>query len=210
MSKAIATIVEKTAHFIARELKDLPPLKKGYVRVVHRKKTKNMESIITEGLRARNGLCFTSDAFPLEEDFWNLMACDFRGKHFGTGKIIMDIPQKEYNLLTRNSGGPRFYNEKEWLSTPYGVTQLVGLPKYIVGAIEQKYPWNKKCIEIFRSMASKNPEIEVPKTDLRIFNRGRSRKNDDPFGLIIKKDNSPSTITESLDDVTGSSWDDFA
>ena len=172
----LETGIKFAKNFVARDLKDLPPLKKGFIRVVHRTHPDNVESIVKDGLKARHDLAHTSDQY-LEEEFWKMLARDPRGDAFGSAKIIMDIPYKEYNLLTRNSNAI-YYNGKELAKlTPtqlqYGAHKLVCPSKYIVGAIEQKYPWGKKCIEIFKQMASKNPEREVVKTDLRMFNRFR-------------------------------------
>lgn len=167
---------------IATELKDLPPLRKGFVRVVHRTSPTNVDSITKQGLKARTSLYYTSDAYT-EKEFWDMLANDPRGDLFGTAKIIMDMPIKEYNILTRNFVG-RCYNEKELVGNVYdgvyGATKLVCPNKYIVGAIEQKFPWSKKCIELFRQMARKNSEVEVPKTDLRIFN-GKRKTFESPF-----------------------------
>ena len=38
----------------------------------------------------------------------------------------------------------------------------------------------EKCIELFRQMARRNPEVEVQKTDLRMFN-GRKKVFNNPF-----------------------------
>ncbi|MBP3847990.1 hypothetical protein J6I39_09620 [bacterium] len=162
----LTSLVMNIGKRVATELKDLPPLKAGFVRVVHRTNPKNMNSIVEKGLWAKNkGLCWTSDTYT-EDEFWKMLSKDYRGDAFGTGKIIMDIPQEEYNILTRSSNRGFYDFDKNNSELPL----LVCPSKYIVGAIEQKYPWSDKCINIFKHLSKKNPERNVEKTDLSRFN----------------------------------------
>mgnify|MGYP006916030332 CR=1 FL=1 len=163
---AIVKLITNLSKRVATQLKDLPPLKAGFVRVVHRTDPRNMNSIVEKGLWAKKTLYETSDVYNTENEFWKMLSKDSRGDAFGTGKIIMDIPQEEYNILTRATGRG-FYDYDKNNSQ---LSLLVCPSKYIVGAIEQKYPWSDKCINIFKHLSKKNPEINVEKTDLSRFN----------------------------------------
>ena len=162
---AIIQLITNLSKRLATELKDLPPLKAGFIRVVHRTNPKNMNSIVEKGLWSKNkGLHWTSDAYT-EDEFWKMLSKDSRKDAYGTGKIIMDIPQEEYNILTRSSSRGFYDYDKSNSELPL----LVCPSKYIVGAVEQRYPWSEKCINIFKHLSKKNPEINVEKTDLSRF-----------------------------------------
>lgn len=184
-----------TGNRIATAFKDLPPLRKGYVRIVHRTHPENIGSIVENGLRTKTsgGLYYTSDCY-MEGEFWDMLANDPRGDLFGRAKIIMDMPIREYNKLTRPvySGigkrrEYRYYNEKTAQTDYCGTDQLVCPSKYIVGAIEQRCPLFKKCLDLIRAAASKNSEVKVKETDLRMFNLGRPVRKD-PYDFLRNKE----------------------
>ncbi len=179
------TLTTMAGRRIATDLKDLPPLKKGFVRLTHWTNRDIANSIVEHGLYGNKGLGGTTVLHD-EEGFWeSLTSAGYELQEgvlnnitrYGNEMIVMDMPAKEYRKLFITDGCYKVKGEKFFDWKGY---ELVCPSKYIVGVIEKKFPWGKKCVELFRHIAQKNPEVEVPKTDLRMFN-GRRKASENPF-----------------------------
>lgn len=144
-----------TGNRIATSLEGLPPLKDGYVRIVHRTSQGCADGIMKTGLDfSKHGLLqSTSDAYSLEKDFWELMHNDFRGNSFGDTKVIMDLPIAEHKVYCRLGQGNKIVPSKYVT----GIVKNYGAPGFEISKAE---------LERIMACTKRNPYINVMETDL--------------------------------------------
>ena len=87
-----------TGNKIATIPSDLPPLKEGWVRLIHRTDSENAQKIIKSGLRGDTSISGTTKNASGEE-LWDNLRRDPNGKIYGTKKLVIDLPLAEYQKL---------------------------------------------------------------------------------------------------------------
>lgn len=203
------TVTTNTENVIARQFEDLPPLREGYIRLVHRTSAECAEGIAKNGLYSNAGLDDTASAMYSENDFWDLLVHGARMHRDYTTEVIIDMPREEFNILsnahisdTYNPYGTShiYYSEN---NTPTSSNQgyfkqkyLVCPAKYIVGICEHPRNLSIEEVNIIKSRTAKNPLPQVEETDLRIFDRFKVNNNNDNVDWDFDWNNSK---TQSID-----------
>lgn len=202
---------------------DLPPLKDGWVRLIHRTTPEYTNSILKTGLRGKYGISGTSTLHD-KNDFWKNLKTDCATFH-GNKKIIMDIPSREYMKLKI---GDKYYKKGSLIDdTGYkNAKNLYIKNKYIVGIIDAYGSTKKmtpKQLESMKKSSVINQFLDIKPEDLRQLNPGRPQNRDylgrtpaqakRDFEKIRKelanKEIQEASFTNNKAQDTGS-WDDWA
>ncbi|MEE3350232.1 MAG: hypothetical protein VZR09_09360 [Candidatus Gastranaerophilaceae bacterium] len=209
---------------VARTFGDLPPVKDGYIRLIHRTSSENAEKIVQSGLYGEVGLPDTASPCRSEQEFWDTLTSpsEVQNAH-GDTKVIIDMPIKEFQIF---AGGIEYgdlsttgvrYNfnvingevEEPTFSPDQGVgslNRLVCPKKYIVGVCKHDRIFSENEIQRLKEQTSKNPLQDVEETDLapyEIFKQKANElytQNDDWDFDLNFEDTSAKELTKKTDD----------
>ena len=167
---------------IAREFMDLPPVREGYIRLVHRTSSEAAESIAKSGLYSAQGLDDTASAMRSATDFQNFLTSGAKEHRQATTVVIMDMPIEEFRILSRGSisdtynpygNSHIYYSEKAGISNNgyKNPKYLVCPAKYVVGICEHAENLPIQEVNRITLQNAKNPLPQVEETDLTIFDR---------------------------------------
>lgn len=167
-----------TGNAVATMPCDLPPLKDGWVRLIHRTQPEVTGGILNEGLRGKYGISGTTTSHS-SEGFWKNLETDNATFH-GSKKVVMDMPAKEHKKLYHGD----LYYEKGSLVDVSGYSNAKKLyvkNKYIVGIMDA-YGSTKhmtpRQLSSMKKTSDLNPFLEIRPEDLRQLNQGRPINRD--------------------------------
>lgn len=167
-----------TGNIVATVPSDLPPLKEGWVRLIHRTQPEYTESILKSGLRGKYGISGTTTAHDTQ-DFWKSLQHE-QLKFHGTKKIVIDMPAKEHRKLYIKD---KYYKDGS-IKDETGYNNAKNLyvkNKYIVGIIDA-YGTHKqltpKQLASMKKSSELNQFLEIKPEDLRQLNPGRPQNRD--------------------------------
>lgn len=167
-----------TNNIVATVPSDLPPLKEGWVRLIHRTEPVYTKAILNEGLRGKYGISGTTSVHDAE-NFWKNLKTD-NGAFHGSKKIVMDLPAKEYRKLYL---GDNYYKKESIINdTGYkNASNLYVKNKYIVGILDaygSRKHMTPKQLASMKQSSELNPFLEIKPEDLRQLNLGRPKNRD--------------------------------
>lgn len=165
-----------TGNIVATFPSDLPPLKEGWIRLIHRTIPEYTTPILNSGLRGKYGIRGTTTAHDTE-DFWQNLANEGL-MIYGPKKVVMDMPDREYRKLFLKG---KYYKKgsKNDEKNYFSARELYVKNKYIVGIIDvygSHKPLTPQQLESMQRSAQLNPFLDIKPEDLRQLNPGRPTK----------------------------------
>lgn len=156
----------------------MPPLKDGWVRLIHRTQPDCATSILDSGLRGKFGISGTTTLHD-KDGFWKNLETD-RLTFYGSKKVVMDMPAREYTKLFYNDG---YYKKGSIIDDTgyHNARNLYVKNKYIVGIIDSygiRKPLTPKQLESMKRSSQLNPFLDIKPEDLRQLNPGRPSTRD--------------------------------
>lgn len=161
---------------LATRLEELPPLKKGFVRLKHRCMSEDVGNILNVGLVFNRSVAKTdvggasytdissmASCYESSDEFWDSMksddfACFDNSRHADT-QVIMDMPIEEFEFLQKH--GRRVHGKVD--------------SKYIVGVVRNYNGSNNDLVmpedevEKARMQSEQNPEQAVVVNDIALM-----------------------------------------